>query len=443
MVDANIKIISEMTHFLELASSDPEFREVFTKSPKDFTRDRILTLKNVAGLIINQPKKSIKIEIREFFDVMFQGVDPVTKGAFSQQRAKLLPAFFRLWNSLLADCFYHYYGPFVKKWNGFRLLAVDGTTLNLVNTPEVRKHFGTQGDGENLPPMARIIQAHDVLNDLTLWGHMRPICESEKAIMYRLVDELPHDSLTIFDRGFPSFALMFRMINQETPRHFLIRCKRDFNKEVKAFLKSGANSQVVELRPSQSAKEGLYKQGFIVNNSTTIKVRIVRVVLDTSEDEVLLTNLLDESLYPTSCFKHLYNLRWGAETTYDKQKNKMQMGQFSGIRVVCLLQDYHAALVVANLQSLIEKQCQEHVEKVSKGRKYKYKVNRNLSFAALKGNILKLFLKDVPIEILIKLQKIFQSDLEAIKPGRKLPRKPRTIQLNGKHMTYTNYKRAI
>ena len=70
---------------------------------------------------------------------------------------------------------------------------------------------------------------------------MRPIGESEKAIMYRLVDDLPHDSLTIFDRGFPSFALMFRMINQEIPRHFLMRCKRGFNKEVKDFLKRGAN----------------------------------------------------------------------------------------------------------------------------------------------------------------------------------------------------------
>lgn len=443
MVEANIKIISEMSGFLELASSEPKLREALTRSPKDFTRNRILTMENVVGLIMNQPKKSLKAEIREFFDIVFQGVEPVTKGGFSQQRAKLLPVFFQLWNTLLVESFYHYYGDSIKRWNGFRLLAVDGTTLSLVNTPKVRGHFGTQGKGDNLPPMARIVQAHDVLNDITLFGHMRPICESEKAITYRMVDDLPLDSLTLFDRGFPSYALMFMMINQETPRHFVMRCKRDFNNEVKAFLKSGAHSQVVELTPSQSAMEGLYAQCIIVNKSTTIRVRMVRVKLDTGEDEVLLTNLLDEKLYPTSCFKHLYNLRWGIETTYDKQKNKMLMGQFSGINVECLLQDYHATLVVANIQSLIEKQCEQHVKEVSMRRKYEYKVNRNLSFAALKGNIVRLLLMDDPMAMLHKLQKIFQSDLEAIKPGRKHPRKTHTIQLNGKHKTFTNYKRAI
>ena len=42
------------------------------------------------------------------------------------------------------------------------------------------------------------------------------------------------------------------------------------------------------------------------------------------------------------------------------------MEQFSGHRVICIQQDYAAGLFVANLQSLIEKQCEDHLDQVNK-----------------------------------------------------------------------------
>jgi hypothetical protein len=41
------------------------------------------------------------------------------------------------------------------------------------------------------------------------------------------------DSLTLFNRGYPGYALMHLLLNEETPRHFVMRCKAGFNKEVK------------------------------------------------------------------------------------------------------------------------------------------------------------------------------------------------------------------
>jgi hypothetical protein len=43
------------------------------------------------------------------------------------------------------------------------------------------------------------------------------------------------DSLTLFNRGYPGYALMHLLLNEETPRHFVMRCKAGFNKEVKQF----------------------------------------------------------------------------------------------------------------------------------------------------------------------------------------------------------------
>ena len=88
MVEANIKIINELKCFLETVSSDPDIRKLVTTGVNDFSRQRKLPLKRIAGIIINMPKRSLSIELQEFFDSLGEGLKSCTKGAFSQQRSK-------------------------------------------------------------------------------------------------------------------------------------------------------------------------------------------------------------------------------------------------------------------------------------------------------------------------------------------------------------------
>jgi hypothetical protein len=443
MVEANVRIIEELKYFLEVVSKDPSLRNLVTETKKDFTRDRKLPMERIVGLIINMPKRSLSIEIQEFFESLEKDLEPSTKGAFSLQRTKLKSLFFEAWNKWLVSCFYHYYGNKVIRWRGFRLQAVDGSTAYLMNRKDVIEHFGTQDNQRVSIPMARVMQIQDILNDITVWGDIRPIKESEQAIMAKQVSNLYQDSLTLFDRGYPSFALMYLMVNQETPRCFLMRCKVGFNKEVKQFMQSRKSSKVIELSPTSNAIATLREHGYIITAQTTVKVRMVKVKLNSGEIEILLTNLYDEKLFTIDDLKYLYGLRWGIETTYGKQKNQQQMEQFSGHRVICIQQDYAAGLFVANLQSLIEKQCEDYLHQVNKGRKYRYKINRNVSWAPMKHNIVKLFLNNEPEQILLKLQKAFERNIEPVRPGRQNPRVKKTKRLNGKYQTFTNYKRAI
>ncbi|KAA6307646.1 hypothetical protein EZS27_040682, partial [termite gut metagenome] len=101
-----------------------------------------------------------------------------------------------------------------------------------------------------------------------------------------------------------------------------------------------------------SLKE-LRDRGVKINKRTPIRVRMVKVLLDTGETEVLITNLYDTSLYTTEELKEVYHLRWGIETFYGYVKEELQMGQFSGIRSICIEQDFAANLFLFNLQSLI------------------------------------------------------------------------------------------
>ena len=143
MVDANVKIIEELKSFLNTVIEDPEIRELFTTNPKDFIRDRKLPLKKIIGILINLPKRSLSIELQSFFEALNQESLCCTKGAFSLQRAKLKPILFKVWNNFLVKSFYRFYGDNVKRWEGFRLLAVDSSNFSVVNKPKVVEYFGS------------------------------------------------------------------------------------------------------------------------------------------------------------------------------------------------------------------------------------------------------------------------------------------------------------
>lgn len=345
--------------------------------------------------------------------------------------------------NLIPPTGYKYYGIKVKRWRGFRLQAVDGSTAYLLNKKEVIDHFGTQDNQHGSTPMARIMQIQDILNDITVWGGIYPIKISEQAIMAKQVSRLYEDSLTLFDRAYPSYTLMYLLLNQETPRHFVMRCKVSFNAEVKQFLQSGKSSKIIELKPSQKAITDIREHGYRITADTTIKVRMIKIKLNSGETEVLLTSLYDEKLFTIADMKYLYGLRWRIETTYNKQKNQQQMEQFSGHRVICIQQDYAAGLLVANLQSIIEKQCTNYLSKINAKRKYQYHINRNISWACLKNEIVKLFLHHHPEKILLQLQLSFQRNIEPLRPGRQYPRITKAKRIHGKYQTFTNYKRAI
>lgn len=442
MVQTNLKIIAELKSVLNEISENKSLRELVTNTPTAFSRDRKITMQRLVAMIINLPKRSLSIEIREFFDVL-EINDCATKGAFSQQRSKLLPVFFQIWNKWLVDCFYKYYGDNIKRWNGFRLLAMDGSMVYLLNNKDVADYFGGHKNQHYPVAMARVMQTYDILNNMIVQANIYPLNISEQAVASDQVGQLYEDSLTLYDRGFPSFELIYLMQNEERPRHFVMRCPSNFNLKLSEFEKSKSNDKIIEMKAGKYAIKGLRKKGFKISKETTVRVRLVKVQLSSSETEILITNLYDKDQYTIHELKQLYGLRWGIETSYGCQKNQLQMEQFSGHRVICIQQDFAAGIFVHNLQSLIENQCDTYLTKVNSRRKYNYKVNKNVSIGYLKNNIVRLFSQNDAPEILKILQHHFERNLEPIRPGRKYGRQKKTRRLNGKYQTWTNYKRAI
>lgn len=403
-------------------------------------------MERVALMVINFLKRSLNVEIKEFFEKAL-GEEKIccTKGAFCLQRLKLHPSFFFLWNQILTDSFYEHYAQDIKRWKGFRVFGTDGSMAYLLDRVSLRDYFGVQDNQYGDRVMARIVQVEDVLNRITVYGNIVPLHLSEQSVAYSLADRYPADSLLLFDRNFASYTLMYLLMSQEISRHFVIRCKtRGAFREVASFMRSPKSSKVVTMKPSALSIKTLHDRGYRVNTNTAIKVRMVKFKLPNAETEVLLTNLLDDKEYSVEDLKHIYGLRWRIETQYHKQKNQMMLEEFSGHSVCSVQQDYFANVFVSNLHELIEKQSEVHLSLLEEKRKYAYRINQSASLAAMKHQVVRLLLdKKRILMILLQLQRTFEMYLEPEREGRISPRIRKYKRRNGRCQTFTNYKRNL
>jgi len=84
----------------------------------------------------------------------------------------------------------------------------------------------------------------------------------------------------------------------------------------------------------------------------SIPVRLIRVVLKSGEIEVLITSLTDASAYPSRWVTKLYALHWGVEENYKREKQRLEIENFSGRSPWVVLQDFYAKNLAQNLAAL-------------------------------------------------------------------------------------------
>jgi hypothetical protein len=155
-----------------------------------------------------------------------------------------------------------------------------------------------------------------------------------------------------------------------------------------------------------------------------IVVRFVSLRLSTGELEVLVTTLLDETTYPTQEFKEVYHYRWGIETYYGDLKGRLDLENFSGLTAEAVRQDFYAAVLLCNLESLLTGPANQVLTDHRSQCKYPQQVNRADSFHALKTHVLEMLYGDTPaIDVVHKLQRLFLSNPVSVRKERIVPRR--------------------
>ena len=306
----------------------------------DFTRKRKQPFGSVLLFMFNLLRKSLVIEIDNFIQhlnsrVESHTVKSFTKSAFVQQRKKIKPDVFKYLSGVITKNYYVENNSNIKLFNGFRILAVDGSKITLPYTEELKKVFGESKNNTNtVVVQARSSVLYDVLNHIALDSSLNNLKLGERQLALGHRNQWRKNDLIIYDRGYPSYNFKYEHIKLEVD--YLIRTTTSYSNVVKSFVASGKKSRVVEILPGKNQ----VIQDKDYDKNTVMKVRLIRIDLPSGEIEILMTSLLDSKKHPTTMFKELYFLRWGIETFYDELKNKLKLEYFTGYSTISIKQDF-------------------------------------------------------------------------------------------------------
>ncbi len=260
---------------------------------KDFSRNRKQSFAGTVLFMLNFLTKSLSLEIVNFLGLLKRkGVaqEPFTKSAFVQARKKINPEAFSHLNQVLTQEFYSDNSGVKTRFNGMRILAMDGSRLTLPINRELEGIYGkTTNNTDSYVVQARACVLYDLLNRMGIAGVLSSNSTDERTQAKELLGNCRPGDLIIYDRGYPSFDFFYEHCKRGLD--FLMRIKPEFSNVVRDFVKSGKNSQVVEMRPGRNKGTDISKKEY--NKLSSLKVRLISVTLPNGEIEVLATSLLD------------------------------------------------------------------------------------------------------------------------------------------------------
>lgn len=417
---------------------DTAFRDKCKSRFQDFSRNCLISLGTVITVICNLLKKTLQVELIDFGEIVDGPY--ISKQAFSAARKKLLPVTFYFLNNKLVHEYYN--DNIFKTFNTYRVIAIDGSTLQLPDSPSIRRKYGVcrnQRKKERPMPMARISHAYDPFSGLILDAMMRSYATPERDMVYEHILNISPSNrasdLYLLDRGYPSTTLIWFLYYYG--KDFIMRCSaKNWLSEITEVLQSGARDAVIEITPgrlSKNAKAELLRRLPGINLLSSIKLRVLIIDLDDGKKEILITSLIDNKRFDYSIFKDLYFLRWGGEENYKFCKVRVEIENFSGMSPSVLEQDFYATIFISNIRALIAEEAQAELDRVQKEReridpkkkpKYERKINKNISIGILKNKLITFLLgmKVNLMETFDRLKKLMLKNTISVRPGRKYER---------------------
>ena len=327
---------------------------------------------------LNFVRKTLQIELDAFFKTIKGDEKRITKQGYSEARQKISPtAFIKMADTITS---WYYGDDDFKTFMGYRLSAIDASILELPNSERLRNAFG-YGEGKTIKlARAKAAGIYDLENDMMMTSKITHYRTGERDLAIDLIEKLKllglKNDLILFDRGYPSKKFIAYLENSGIK--YLIRMSSKPMKEVK---EAKEPDQIIELKV----------------DGKKFNLRVVRLTLDSGEEEILVTNLLDKTL---GCqeFKKLYFRRWGIEIKYNELKSRLQIENFTGDTAISIEQDFYASIYLSNMVALAKNEANEEIKEADqdKNLKYEYKVNTNILIGKLKDSLVLMLLEDDP-----------------------------------------------
>lgn len=351
-----------------------------------FSRERILTRETMIRCLISMQGGSIN---KELYDLGIKA----SASAFVQRRKQIssidMENVFELFNQYCED---------KETYKGYRILAVDGTTVNMARNPNAPTYIQNDGKGYN---QFHVTPLYDVLNKTYQHCVIQPQPQQDEigALRFMLTwfysDKTLNNTLIVADRGFESYNMIAHFLNERID--FLIRVKQDRSamREIRKLpmmeLDTNVNFHITTTQ-TKVDKENEYvfiqtqKNKSRIYSSKTknsrwdfpspypMSFRVVRFMLDTGEYETLVTSLSHQ--FTLSDLKELYHARWGIETSFRELKYGIGLTNLHGKSDEFVKQEIYSSMIISNFCNRIAK---EVIIKQNKKNAYSYKVNQTMA----------------------------------------------------------------
>jgi len=248
--------------------------------PNFFSRKGELGFVNTIQSTLNFNNHSQQLELDDYFELI--GNDKyISQQAYSKARQKIKPeAFEQLFDVTVGEASAN---QTLTTFNGYTPMAVDGTTLALDNLPELKAFFGCSG-AKSSACTARASIACDTLNGIVYDAAIEPYAVGERELAMRHIERTKtlglHNPLYIFDRGYVSNEILAML--EKNGLNYIMRVRGRWHAKL--------------IESTQSGNWSSFR-----HKGKTCNVRIIKILLDSGEQEVLFTNL---SEFSPEDFKH-------------------------------------------------------------------------------------------------------------------------------------------
>ena len=233
------------------------------------------------------------------------------------------------------------------QWYGLSVFAFDGSTYTLPATEAIRQafdpHSGLASPGRGHYPQCLVMTVYDVLRRLPIGRTVCALQEGdERAQAQRLLPLLPPKSVSLFDRGFPSYGFLHALHHHAY--RYVMRCPATSTfPAVTAFVRSGRAETFLWLTPSDTFKRQLSPTQRRAR--TSLRLRALRLAAPDGTVSVLLTNLVDTRRFPRTAIIALYWRRWAVETHYRDEKTLLHIEHFHSRTPDGIRQELFAILI--------------------------------------------------------------------------------------------------
>jgi hypothetical protein len=208
-------------------------------------------------------------------------------------------------------------GAWYRDW---RLITLDGSTLDIADTAENEKEYGRPGAsrGASAFPKIRFVGLLENGTHVLWAARMGPYATDEITLAQEVVPALEKGMLCLADRFFPSYQLW--QAAAKSGADLLWRTRQNARLEVDRRLPDGSYLSRIYASTSDRRKQ---RQAIVVR---AIDYRL-RDVPGSEPVYRLLTTILDPQQAPAQELAALYHERWEIETALDELKTHLRGAQ--------------------------------------------------------------------------------------------------------------------